>query len=592
MTRETASETRTDPKQTPNIQKAATGIQGFDDITDGGLPRGRTSLILGSPGTGKTIFALQTLVNGVRQSKEPGIFVAFEESSQRIVENATFGWDLAGFEESEIFFMNARLSPDTVQAGAFDFAGMLAALREKVKQMGARRIVFDSLDVILSSIDEPGKQREEVYRIHDWLSEMDLTGIVTTRPAELDVGLSLKQGFLPFIADCVIELSHRVEDRVAVRSLRVIKYRGSDFRENEAPLVIGPTGLEVASVGPPKFSYAISEERISTGVESLDEMLRDGYFRGTSTLITGAPGTAKTTLAAAFAEAACERGEPTLYIGFDQAGEEIVRDMRSVNVHLAPHVESGLLCIMAARAEARGADEHLLKIRAAIAEQKPRHVVIDPLSAITKAGSSVSALSVVRRLIYLTKQEGITLLCTSLLEGEDPATEQTPLEISTMADTWIHLSYQAQEGERNRALTIVKSRGTGHSNQVRELILSDDGLRLTNVYAAGGEVLMGTMRWEKEQEMKAERERMRAELERRRQGLEMAEAEAQARKRAIEREVEARRIELAALEEERKVQEELWRSRSRGIVRQREVGEETDGLDQAADDEQTSGRGA
>jgi len=555
------------------VQKTPTGIQGFDEITGGGLPRGRTSLVIGAAGTGKTVFALQTLVAGTQQWGEAGIFVAFEERSEQIVENATFGWGLPELGEDEIFFMDARLSPDTVRAGEFDLVGMLASLQEKARQMEATRIVFDSLDVMLRLIADPASQRQEVYRIHDWLSKGDLTGLITARLDGGNEGGPLAHGFLPFIADSVVSLSQRIEDRVALRSLRVVKYRGSDFRENEVPLVIGPDGIEVARVGPAEFDYEISEERVSTGIDGLDQMLQGGYFRGTSTVVSGASGTAKTTLGGAFAEAACRRGEPVLYICFDESGGEIVRNLRSVGIDLQPHVESGLLSMVAARAEARSADEHLLRIRAAMEDQEPCCIVIDPLSAITKAGGAVPALSVARRLIYQAKQEEITLLCTSLLAGDDPSDEATPLGISTVADTWIHLSYRAEAGERNRALTIVKSRGTGHSNQVRELVLSSDGLSLRDVYTAGGEVLMGTLRWEKERELEAERKRVRAEIERRRQALKLAEAEAEARRQAIEREIEARRAELAALQKEEEAREQALHRRQRGLRRERRAAE-------------------
>jgi circadian clock protein KaiC len=557
-------------EETRGVQKAATGIQGFDEITRGGLPRGRTSLVIGTAGTGKTIFALQTLVSGARQG-ELGIFVAFEEPSTQILENATFGWNLAELGDDQIFFMDARLSPDTVRAGEFDLAGMLATLGEKARRMRATRIAFDSLDVMLRLIDDPARQRQEVYRIHDWLSQGDLTGLITARLDGGNESGALAHSFLPFIADCVVSLSQRIEDRVALRSLRVVKYRGSDFSENEVPLVIGPSGIEVARLGPAEFDYEISKERVSTGVDGLDRMLHGGYYRGTSTVVTGASGTAKTTLAGAFAEAACGRGETALYICFDEGGEEIVRNLRSVGIDLQRHIDAGLLRMVAARAEARSADEHLLRIRAAIEDHDPRCMVIDPLSAITKAGGAVPALSVARRLIYQTKREGVTLFCTSLLAGTDPSAEATPLGISTVADTWIHLSYKSQQGERNRALSIAKSRGTGHSNQVRELILSEDGLSLRDVYAAGGEVLMGTLRWEKEREMEGEREHMQAEIERRRQALKLAEAEAEARRQVIEREIEARRVELEALQREEEAWEETWRRRRRGIRRERGV---------------------
>jgi len=561
--------TNEDPNHTPGIQKAPTGIDGFDEITGGGLPRGRTSLVIGAAGTGKTVFALQSLVKGIQRWSEPGIFVAFEEPADQVVQNATFGWGLADVERDDLFFIDARLSPDTIRAGAFDLAGMLAGLERKSEQMGARRVVFDSLDVMLRLIDDPSRRRQEVYRIHDWLSDSDLTGIITARLDGLPSEGDLAQGYLPFIADCVINLSQRIQDRVALRSLRVVKYRGSDFRENEVPLLIGPSGIEVARVGPAAFDHHILDERISTGVDALDAMLKGGYFRGTSTVITGASGTAKTTLAGAFAEAACQRGEKALYICFDEASDEIVRNLRSVGIDLDAHRRSGLLSMMAARAESRSADEHLLIIRGAIEEHQPLVLIIDPLSAITKAGGEVPALSVSRRLIHQTKQQAITLLCTSLLAEREPDVAGTPLGISTLADTWIHLSYQAQHGERNRAISIVKSRGTDHSNQVRELMLSSGGVALHDVYTASGEVLMGTLRWEKELEQEAKRERVRAEIERRRKGLKLAEAEAGARRQAIQREIEAHQAELAALEGEQRRHEQAWRGRQTGTRRRR-----------------------
>jgi circadian clock protein KaiC len=568
--------TPTEPTQPHprGIRKAPTGIAGFDEITGSGLPRGRTSLVIGAAGTGKTVFALQTLVNGIRHHDEPGIFVAFEEPSAQIVQNATFGWGLTDIPPDRLFFMDARLSPDTVRAGAFDLAGMLAALERKADQMGARRIAFDSLDVLLRLIEDPARQRQEVYRLHDWLSTSDLTGVITARLGAHEIGLPLVHSFLPYIADCVVDLSQRVEDRVALRALRVLKYRGSDFRENEVPLLIGPSGIQVARVGAPLYDHQIVEDRISTGVDELDAMLEGGYYRGTSTVITGASGTAKTTLAGAFAEEACQRGDRTLYICFDEAGDEIVRNLRSVGIDLARHRESGRLRMIGARAESRSADAHLLTIRGAIDEHRPACLVIDPLSAITKAGGAVPALSVARRLIHQTKREGVTLLCTSLLPERDPDTVGTPLGISTLADTWIHLSYHAQHGERNRAISIVKSRGTDHSNQVRELVLSSDGISLLDVYTAGGEVLMGTLRWEREREEASERARVRAEIEKRRQALKVAEAEAVARQRALEGEIQARRAELAALEQEQARQESAWQQRRNGIQRRRRADED------------------
>lgn len=553
------------------LQKSLTGIEGFDQITLGGLPQGRTTLVVGSPGAGKTVFALQTLVNGARKWGEPGIFVAFEENSRQIIENAaSFGWDLPALEQQKLFFLDAHLSPDTVTAGEFDLAGMLASLRAKADEMGARRLVFDSLDVMLMLLANEPAERREMYRIRDWLAQMNMTGIITTRASES--GQPLVHGpFMQYMADCVVTLSQRVADRVALRAVRIMKYRGSSFYENEFPFVIGPNGIEIGHVGIVEQDYPVFTERISTGVDRLDTMLAGGYYRGTSTLITGAPGTAKTTLSAAFVESASQRGERSLYICFDEAPNEIARNMVSVGIDLAPHVESGLLQMVSALSELKSAEEHLITIRHLMDQHQPRCLVVDPLSAMLKSGGSMPALAVAQRLLLLAKERGITSVSTSLLEGSEGDLEASSIRVSTIADTWIHLSYVARGGERNRALTIVKSRGTGHSNQVRELILTSEGLTLADVYTIGGQVLMGTERFERKQAHQQEQERAQAELERKRRDLALAEAEIRAQVEALNRELEARRAALESAEQEHQALADLREAQRRGVEERRHM---------------------
>jgi circadian clock protein KaiC len=551
--------------------KAPTGIQGFDQSTHGGLPRGRTSLIVGGPGTGKTIFALQTLVHGARVLGEPAIFVAFEENSRQIVANAaSFGWDLPALEKDQLFFLDARLSLDAIAAGRFDLAGMLASLGAKVDEMGAKRIAFDSIDVLLTLMEDPILERREVYRIHEWLSDTELTGIVTSRIGSADPLHSEHYGFMQFMADCVVRLSHKVEDRVSLRTVRAIKYRGSSFAENELPMVIGPEGIAVGIAVQLEPAYEVYTERVSTGIEPLDLMLAGGYYRGSTVLVSGAPGTAKSTLCGTFLAAACERSERALYVSFDESAGEITRNLASVNIKLNSHIESGLLKIYAARTDARSADQHLMRLAALIGDHEPHCVAIDPLSAMTKAGGGVAAMSMAERLMALTKARGITLLLTSLLAGSSPEMESTSLPISTIADTWIHLSYLVKAGERNRALSIVKSRGTSHSNQVRELVLSSNGITLEEVYTAGGEVLMGTLRWEKEQELKTEEARRQADLRRKERELALAETEAQARMEAIQREIDSLRSETDLLQRERQALEARFSDTHEGIRRLRQ----------------------
>lgn len=539
------------PKDVRGIEKTETCISGFDEITGGGIPRGRVTLLLGSPGAGKTVFALEALVNGARKHREPGIFVAFEESSRQIVANgATFGWDLDALERERLFFLDARLSPTVVQAGEFDLTGMLAAVSAKAKEMNATRIVFDGIDVLLSLLDDPTAERREMYRIYEWLQQEKLTGIITGKSAEADRPTTERYAFMQFMVDCVVLFQHRLEDRVSIRTVRVMKYRGSAFEENEFPMVITQSGIQVSTFVSQSLEGEASTERITSGVERLDTMLAGGYYRGSSVLISGSPGTAKTTLATACAKAACDRGERALVMTFDEGASQFVRNLASVDMDLKPHVDSGALVIKSVRTESQGAEEHLLVLRALVDEHRPTVLVIDPISALNKTGGRIAASHASVRIMDFAKSRGITTICTSLLATDAPEQEVTATQISTIADTWIHLAYLVKGGERNRTLTIVKSRGTSHSRQVRELLLSNDGISLADVYSAGGEVLVGTARYEREREEQEAERRQVAETKRRKAQLELAEAEVSARIAALQRELQAQRAELAAAEED------------------------------------------
>ena len=527
------------------LTKCATGIQGFDEITRGGLPEGRTTLVMGAAGCGKTVFALQSVVNGARLRKEAAIFVAFEESSRQIVVNAaTFGWDLPHLEHSKLFFLDARLSPDIVTVGEFDLAGMLAVLGAKAKEINARRIVFDGIDVLLRLLDNPSAERIEIYRIRDWLAETGLSGIMT-----LKVGLpetDQHYAFLQFMVDCVITLRQQVVDGSAFRTLRVVKYRGSGFSADEFPISLTDQAMQVTNRGPIELVYPVSDERVSSGIPRLDKMLRGGYHRGSNVLISGAPGTAKSTLAGLFAAAACRRGERTLYVSFDEGPQQIVRNLGSVGVTLGRHLKSGILRMYSTRTRGPNVEDQFSDLRARVLAFAPRCLVIDPLSALSTKLAHVASADAAQQFLDYLKGEGITVVNTSLLDGIQTS-EATSAGISTVADTWIHLSYVANEGERNRALTIVKSRGTGHSNQVRELTLSDEGVTLTDVFTAQGKVLMGVARWEWEQHERATEKRATEATDLNRLQLELAQAEAVARKKVVEVEMEARRAEIAVL---------------------------------------------
>lgn len=532
--------------------KAPTGIVGFDDITRGGLPRGCTTLLVGGPGSGKTIFALEFLVHGVRSFKEAGIFVAFEEHSKRIRANAqSFGWNLLEIKREKLAFVDAQPVPDLVQSGNFDLGGMLAVLQAMIESTGARRIVFDALDVVLALIPDRAVRRMEIYRLHEWLLAREVTALITAKAGgdEFSSRDLEPLGFLQFMVDCSVHLDHKVVQGVSQRTLRVKKYRGTSFDENESPFLIGATGLDVSVAHTLEHrAVSVGNERVSSGVERLDTMLGGGYYRGANVLITGFPGTAKSTLCGAFAQAACKRGERTLFVSFDSDVNEVMRDLASVGIRLAGYVKSGHLRMVPAQTITGSAELYFARIKTLAKEHKAQCLVIDPVSAWARSRSDLSAHSVAERLLNWSKAEGATLLCSSLPTEMTNHTEgESSMQISALVDTWIHLSHLVQAGERNRGLSIIKSRGTAHSNQVRELILSDKGVTLADTYTAGGEVLMGTQRWQKEnaEQVAIEASEVAGKLKRVR--LDAEEAELEVRLRSLSMELEAKKMETALL---------------------------------------------
>ena len=533
--------------------KAQTGVAGLDEITCGGLPSGRTTLLVGGPGSGKTILALQFLVHGARDSREPGIFVAFEETSKRIADNAEgFGWKLAELRrKKKLFFMDAQPMPDLIQMGNFDLGGMLAALDAQIEEMGARRIVFDALDIVLELMPDMAVKRREVYKLHEWLLARKLTAVITSK-ASGDENLSIGQdsfGFMQFMVDCAVVLNHNVVKGVSQRNLRVQKYRGTSFDENQSPFVIGKGGMEVGvarTIG--RVDAKVTDERVSSGVERLDTMLSGGYYRGACVLITGYPGTAKTTLSGSFAEAACGRGERTMFVSFDSDGSEVIRNLGSVGIRLDRYAKNGALCMISARTISGSAETFLVRIKRLAKEHKARCVVIDPVSTLSQSGNELTAHGVAERLFDWSKCDGITLVCTSLLdEASSESVSGSSLQISKIADTWIHLNYLMQAGERNRGISIIKSRGTSHSNQMRELILSSRGVTLTDAYTAGGEVLMGALRWQRESADRAAKEIGEVAGNLKRVKLAAEEAELEVRVKSLQVELAAKQVEKELL---------------------------------------------
>jgi len=530
------------------LPKVATGITGFDEITHGGLPVGRTTLVRGGPGCGKTVFAMQTLIHRARDMQEPGILVAFEENANQIVANAaTLGWNITALTTRKLFFLDASLAPGDGPVGGIDLTRQLNLLEALIAQSGTKYIVFDGIDVLLRALDDPAAERREVFRLRDWIARIGLTAIITQKAGPEGDPTDQHYHFMQFMADCVVTLSHHLVAGSNFRNLRVVKYRGSGFLGDEFPIRITSEGIVVTNRGPVELHYEVSDERISSGLPRLDAMLDGGYHRGSNVLLSGAPGTAKSTLAGLFAAAACERGERALYVNFDEGATQIVRNLGSVGIELKPHLKSGLLKIYSTRTRGPNIEEQFGELRRVVEQHQPTCLVIDPLSALASKLSHVASADATQMFLDYLKMKRITVINTSLLDGPD-VSEATATGISTIADTWIHVSYIVTEGERNRALTIVKSRGTGHSNQVRELTLSGTGVTLTDVYMAQGEVLMGVARWEREQDELAERTRHLRASALARVKLTSTQAEAAARLAVIKTEIEVREAELALLD--------------------------------------------
>ncbi len=462
---------------------------------------------------------------------------------------ASFQWGGDALEARGVHFLDAQLAQSVEQGGEFDLVGLLALVAAKAKQVGAHRVVFDGLDVLLGYLGSPTLIRRELFRLRDWAHASELTTIVTAKAEAPDARAMPDYDFLQFLADCVVTLHHRVLQGIALRFIRVAKYRGTAHSANEIPLSISDVGLEVAPNRTPDRVHAASTQRVSTGVERLDAMFSGGYFRGTSILITGAPGTAKTSLAATFAEAAARRGEQTVYLSFDESSDQIVRNLASIGVFLGPHIAAGTLRTHSLRARAESPEANVARIRRLLRECRPQNLVIDPISALGPHGGlgedDVDGAAI--QLLDFAKGAGLTIVGTSLVGNSLPLTEATPLNVSTFADTWIHVSYMSQAGERNRALTIIKARGIGHSNQVRELILSDTGITLADVYSVGGEVLMGTLRWEKENDAARTRAAAQGVATLRRQKAEVALSETRARLETLAREQVVQEAELEQL---------------------------------------------
>jgi circadian clock protein KaiC len=556
------------------IVRKPTGISGFDEISSGGLPEGRLVGIMGGPGAGKTVFALQTLVNRARLLGEAGVFVTFEEPAERLSANACgFHWGFAELEGSQVLIFDGRLPPDTLLSGDFDLGGLLAQVGAMVDRIGAKIVVFDGLDIPLTGLPDIARERRELLRLDQWVLERGLTCIVTGKSSAQDTREIARQDYLHYLTDIVVELEGQIYDGAFTRVLRILKYRGSDFSANAYPAVITEFGLQVIAKTQARLNYPTFHERLSTGVSGLDELLEGGFRRGTTMLVTGAPGTAKTSMAGQFARAACGRGETVIYVSFDESGSQIIKDLQTIGVDLEPHRKSERLIFLSLRAASRSPDNYYVSLSRALDAHNPACLVIDPISALIRPNYPFSS-EVCEHLLDEARARGITTFCTWLSSGQVSEEEFLITTPSTIADTWLHLTYKTQGGERNRALTIVKSRGTAHSNQVRELIVGPTGLELVDVYTAEGEVLMGSARAQREA---AERQRqLDRELHLAQQEFELTQslANLEMQRRAMEAQLDWKTRELALLTESSAARSDGDREAAAHRVRLRRAGGE------------------
>jgi len=560
-------------KKTEALAKCPTGIKGLDQITGGGLPQGRPTLVCGGTGCGKTLLAMEFLIRGATEFGEPGVYMSFEEKSEELAKNfASLGFDLddlAARKKIALDYVHIERS-EIEETGEYDLAGLFIRLGHAIDSIRAKRVAIDTVEALFSGFANEVILRAELRRLFGFLKSKGVTAVITGEQGEKSL---TRFGLEEYVADCVIFLSHKVDQQIATRRLRIVKYRGSAHGTNEYPFLIDEQGFSVIPISSIGLDHSASVERVFTGIPRLDTMLGGkGYFRGSSILVTGTAGTGKSSMAAHFIDAACRRGERCLYFAFEESRNQIIRNMRSIGINLEQWVNKGLLEFRNSRPTLYGLEMHLVTMHKAIESFKPAIVVVDPISNLVAAASDMEVKSMLSRLIDFLKMKGITAFCTDLT-AVGGSLERTDVGISSLMDTWLLLQFIEGSGERNRGLYILKSRGMEHSNQVREFRLTDNGAQLQDVYVGSGGVLTGAGRV-------AQEARERAEALERSQDIERKQRDIERKKAVIEAQIAALRTEFEA------EKDELERSIARERLHQKVLAEETQALAQSrkADD--------
>jgi circadian clock protein KaiC len=475
------------------LKKVLTGISGFDQITGGGLPAGRTSLVCGAAGCGKTLFGTEFLVRGALDYKEPGALIAFEETADDLTKNvASLGFDLADLQRKKLLSIDhIRIEPnEIVESGDYDLEGLFIRIGAAIDAVGAKRVLIDTLETLFGGLTNQGIIRAELRRLFVWLKERGVTSIVT---AERGDGTLTRHGLEEYVSDCVILLDHRVRDQVSTRRLRVVKYRGSTHGSNEYPFLIDEQGISVIPITASDLTHAVSDARVDTGIPTLNEMFGGaGYYSGSTILVSGTAGTGKTSVAAHFVEAACKAGNRALFVSYEESPAQILRNVRTIGIDLGKYVKRGLLRMVSHRTTSFGLEAHLAVLHKLVSDVDPQAVVIDPITTMDAVGGGMDAQLMLVRLIDFLKARGTTALLTSLSHGASAETSE--VGISSIVDTWLLVKAIETNGERTRGLYVLKSRGMSHSNQIREFLITDHGVKLVPPYVGAEGVLTGTAR--------------------------------------------------------------------------------------------------
>ena len=528
------------PRWARGWRKRRPAFRGLDQITEGGFPRGRVSLVAGSAGAGKTLLALEFLVAGARKYGEPGVLVSFEESAEKVTLNVrSLGFDLDQLQRDGLLtVMSFQVEPsEIIASGAFDLEPIFLMLDDAIQRIGARRIVLDTVEVLFGAFGDDSTVRAELNRLARWLEARGLTAIVT---GERGTTSLTRHGIEEYVTDCVIVLDHRVTEEISTRRLRVVKYRGSAHGTNEFPFLISARGFVVLPITSVALDYRASDERVSTGVDRLDHMLGGGVFRGSTSLVTGTAGTGKTSLGAHLVNAACARGDRALWVLLEESPAQVLRNMRSLGLDLQPWVDAGLLRIWSARPSAYGLETHLAVLAQLIEEVSPAVAVLDGIAGLANGASSSEVTSLVARQLDLLKSREITTMATSLGHGDEAST----IEMSSLVDNWLLLRNVEANGERNRLLFVLKSRGTAHSNQVREFVLTDHGIELVEVYVGAAGMLTGSARLAQEAVERDAEAQQADDLERHRRELRSTITEREAHLLAVQDQLAAERAEI------------------------------------------------